>query len=377
MKFLKYLKVATVGLVALGISPAFSVITWEEPVNIGTGTGNSADVSTKGILVEAFNAALGSYGGGDKTVNGVNFVATSLLLDSDSSSVVDFSSATNGGDAAYDAILSTADFGGGDSTSIILGDGDGDSSVNGAGLLEAGDLYEIQVWFVDDRSGLDTRTMGYASSGADALVSLNDQYAIGTFTATGTTQVLYLDTVSPSSGFGNTHLTAYQIRSLDQGPVPTLSTSSDSVSGPFPVIVNFSEPVTGLEVSDFAIGNGSITPGSLAGGGETWSIEITPSGNGEVTVDLPAGTVVDLDGDDEVNLASNLLSVSYLAPGSDRPVAVLSTAVNPAPGPFSVELVFTEAVTGLEENDFQVSGGSVSGLTGAGTSYRVLADFTP
>lgn len=274
-------------------------ITWGPPVAVGTGVGNSADVSTNGTLVEAYNAAITSYTGGNQTVNGVTFVATTNLLPSNATTVIDFSTGTNGGDAAYDAILSTADYGGGQATTIVIGDGDGHSTVNGPGLLEIGKTYEIQVWYVDDRAANNARVMGFASSASDPLANINDQYVIGTFTADATTQPLYLATVSSAAGdaFANVHITAYQIRKLgNPGPVPVLSTSAGPVSGPFVMNISFNAPVTGLEEADFLVENGSVSPGSLAGSGTSWSVEITPTATGNVRVTLPAGSVAGPDG---------------------------------------------------------------------------------
>jgi len=204
---------AATGLLATGLmgSASAAVITWGTATNISTGTGNSSDVSTSGTRVEAYTAYSIGQTSTNQTVNGVLFEATNNLLAS-TTNTSDFSAATNGGDAAYDAIVSTATFGGGDSTTVTLGDGDGDTSSAGTGLLTVGQDYEIQVWFVDDRENSNSRTMGFASSSSDTVVQVNDQYAIGTFTADATTQQLFLDTVSPTSGFGNTHISAYQIR---------------------------------------------------------------------------------------------------------------------------------------------------------------------
>jgi hypothetical protein len=55
-------------------------ITWNAPVAVRTGSGNSSDVSTNGTLVEAYNAAISSYTGGNKTVNGVTFIATTITV---------------------------------------------------------------------------------------------------------------------------------------------------------------------------------------------------------------------------------------------------------------------------------------------------------
>lgn len=361
-----------VGLALCAVVPLHAApITWGTPVGVGTAPGNSSDVSTNGTLVEAYNGT-STTDTNDRTVNGVTFVATGGLLNLNTSANTDISIATNGGDAAYDAILSTIDFGGGDSTTITIGDGDGDTSILNPGLLAVGTQYEIQVWFVDDRPDYNARVMGFASASSASKVNLNDQYVIGTFIADATTQTLFLDTVSPASGFGNTHITAYQIRKISDEPIPALASGSTDVSGPFTVDVNFSKQVTGLEESDFMVSNGSVISGSLAGGGTAWTIEIAPLANGDVTVILPAGSVTGLDGDNEPNPASAPLTVSFLAPGSDRPAATLATANNPAAGPFTVDVLFSEAVDGLDLVDFQVTGGSAGNLTGSGASYSIL-----
>ena len=208
-----------VGTVANG-----ATITWGTATAVSTGPGNSSDVSTNGTLVEAYSGTQTDNSQLSQTVNGVTFIASTTLLNGNSINQGDMSSATNGGDAAYDAILSTLDFGGGDSTTIVIGDGDGNTGTLSTGLLTVGLQYEIQVWFVDDRAGsnYDSRVMGYASSSSDTVVQLNDQFVIGTFTADATTQTLFLDTISPSSGFGNTHITAYQIRQIPEPSVPAL-----------------------------------------------------------------------------------------------------------------------------------------------------------
>jgi hypothetical protein len=193
-----------------------AVITWGTPTAI---TGNVSDVSTTGTLVEAYNGVLGrdidiNNPGAvttDPTINGVTFINSTSLLGNNATGPANFAWSGTTESSDYLDLLKSVDFGGGDSTTITLGDGDGDTATTGTGLLTPGLLYEIQVWFADDREDTDSRTMGYASPGGTA-VEVNDQFVIGTFTADATTQDLFLDTVSPTSGFGNTHITAYQIR---------------------------------------------------------------------------------------------------------------------------------------------------------------------
>jgi len=209
-----------------------ALIVWGAPTAVSTGVGNSSDVSTTGTLVEAYNAVNEFQEPAapfSVIVNGVNFVGTNDLLPGDltAGSDQDFSSGTNGGDAAYDALLSRLDFGGGSGlVSLTLGEGDGNGTDDpGPGNLIAGIDYLIQVWFVDDRTATNARVMQFGD-GLGNTVDLNDQFAIGTFTADATTQTLTLQAL----GFGNAHITAYQIRALSS-PVIVPEPASTLLTG--------------------------------------------------------------------------------------------------------------------------------------------------
>ena len=287
-------------------------ITWGTQMAVRTGTGNSADVSTQGTLVEAYNAALTSYTGGNKTVNGVNFVVNTNLLPGNATTVVDFSAGTNGGDANYDAILSTADYGGGTATSISVG----------AGLLQIGKAYQIQVWYVDDRSSTDARVMGYAASSTASKANLNDQYVIGTFTADATTQTLHLSTVSSAAGdtFGNVHINAYQIRAITVTPPSvTIFGSGTTNEKSNTVYLSFSTDVSGLDASDFTVVNGTVSQVKPEGRSRSktnnsyipsvrhFSALISAQAPGPVQVTLKAGAVNSIDGNTP-STASNTFS---------------------------------------------------------------------
>mgnify|MGYP003147229056 FL=1 len=101
------------------------------------------------------------------------------------------------------------------------------------------------------------------------------------------------------------------------GPGVRLSTTAAApVSGPFVLSVRFDEPVAGFEPGDLVIVNGSasdlsIIPDNLNGwpdGFESYyDITITPSGEGNVTINLGAGAASDLSGNG--NLAASTLSI--------------------------------------------------------------------
>jgi arylsulfatase A-like enzyme len=141
-------------------------------------------------------------------------------------------------------------------------------------------------------------------------------------------------------------------------PTVTLSTPLTTVNDPFTVTATFSEAVSQLNANEFAVTNG--TASGLTGSGTTWSVTIAPASDGAVTVHLPAGAVIDADGN--VNASSNELEVTYT--NTSAPLVTLNTPDDPVSASFEVTATFNEDVTGLESTDFDVTNGSASGLAG-------------
>jgi hypothetical protein len=149
-------------------------------------------------------------------------------------------------------------------------------------------------------------------------------------------------------------------------PTVALTTSAaDPVVGAFQVAVAFSEAVTGLELSDFTLTNGVAA--NLAGAGAQYTVDITPSADGAVTVALPAGAVQD--GVGTANTASEPLSRQV--DGTAPAVTLTTSAAALVSGPFAVTLTFSEAVTGLELADFVLANATAGTLAGSGTVYTV------
>lgn len=180
-------------------------ILWGSATNVSS----VSEVENTGTTVEAFNAAANSVTG-TLSLNGVTFTSTGALL-SGSTTNDQYTGTT--GDATYDQFLSQVDFGGG--TNLV-------SLTIANGLMTNGDNYLIQVWYAN-ASG--TRTTPFGDGEApnntvDLTASVNSaQFAIGTFTADATSQTLTLE----SPGFGNAHITGYQVRTV---PVPEPSSSA-------------------------------------------------------------------------------------------------------------------------------------------------------
>ncbi len=169
----------------------------------------------------------------------------------------------------------------------------------------------------------------------------------------------------------------YSINILDNGgggdttpPDVSLSTSSNTISGNFAVAVNFSEDVFGLTANDFIITNGSV--GNLTGSGDTYALTVNPIAEGTVSVSLPINSASDAAGNG--NTVSNTLTVTYTQSDTTPSTVTLSTASSNVSGSFTVDVVFSENVTGLTANDFTIANGSAGNLTGNGSTYALLVN---
>jgi methionine-rich copper-binding protein CopC len=155
-------------------------------------------------------------------------------------------------------------------------------------------------------------------------------------------------------------------------PTVTIITTSPNPTNvsPIPVTITFSEAVTGFDVGDIMVSNG--TKGTLSGTGTTYTLNITPSAQGEVKVNIAAGVAQDMAGNG--NTAALQLSRIYDIQGPS--VTISSSAANPTNvSPIPVTITFSEAVFDFTENDITVGNGATSNFKGNGTAYTV--DITP
>jgi hypothetical protein len=108
---------------------------------------------------------------------------------------------------------------------------------------------------------------------------------------------------------------------------------------PIELTITFSMEVTGFEEEDIVVENGTVENLDDSTAAE-YFVEIAPISDGEVTVDIPAGAV------DEVNQAAETYSVVY---DSTAPTVVItSTAHDPTGNPLiPLTLTFSEPVEGL------------------------------
>gem|GEM_PF-2246017 len=198
--------------------------------------------------------------------------------------------------------------------------------------------------------------------------------------------IAYLVANQDPGGSWNTAIydTALALRALNYHNVaaagaPTVVIDSSVAPGPtnadpIPVTVTFSVPVTGFELSDVSVTNGTATALDDSAA-PVYAVEITPAAGGPhtVTVEVAAGAAVDVVGQDSQAAAPFQIVSDRIAPT----VAITSAAApatNTAPIPVTV--TFDEPVFGFELSDIQVANGT-AGNFNASAAPVYTADITP
>ncbi len=191
----------------------------------------------------------------------------------------------------------------------------------------------------------------------------------GSFSGSGTT---YTASITPSGqgtvtvniagsvaqdAAGNNNSAATALTRVYDNVAPTVIISSGATNptntSPIPVTITFLESVSDFVAGDITVGNG--TKGALSGSGTSYTINITPSGEGAVTIDVAAGVAHDAVGN--ANTAAAQLSRTY---DSQAPsVSLTSTAGNPTnSSPIPVTITFLESVSDFVAGDITVGNGT-------------------
>jgi hypothetical protein len=170
-----------------------------------------------------------------------------------------------------------------------------------------------------------------------------------------------------SDAAGNPSIASDALRIISDTTPPSVVLTGPAATNqsPYTVTATFSEPVTGLSPVGVVVTNGTVT--NIAGSGTTWTIDVTPTNLGVVTVSLP--TAAAIDGSDIPSLPSNQLQTVYdnVAP------TVVITSLSGSPSRAEVILIsatFSESVTGVVPASLNVIGSAtVVGVTGSGSVY--------
>ena len=144
-------------------------------------------------------------------------------------------------------------------------------------------------------------------------------------------------------------------------PTATMTTTSPLITktSPIEVKVTFSESVTGFTASDINVVNGTVT--TIIGSGANYTVNVTLSNQGPVTINLPADVVLDLASNG--NSAASPLTIFY-----DSVAPTVSISSDRGPGPTNSQLItirvtFSEDVSGFTGSAIILTNASKSAFT--------------
>jgi len=143
-------------------------------------------------------------------------------------------------------------------------------------------------------------------------------------------------------------------------PAVTLSNAPTLVDSlnPYTVQVSFNEEVVGFDPSDVLVANGTAS-NVVDLGGNNYTVDITPDANGDITVEIPAGNVLDTGGNPSI--ASNVETTQFNANAVDLTISAAPAFVANT-DPYSITMTFSEPVIGFSLSDIQVTNGLPSNL---------------
>ncbi|MCE7996353.1 MAG: T9SS type B sorting domain-containing protein [Roseivirga sp.] len=175
-----------------------------------------------------------------------------------------------------------------------------------------------------------------------------------------------VDAILTLNGVAST--TAVLVDGVKPTPVIT-STAVDLVNGTFSATITYNEAVENFTVADLTVTNGTAANLVNTVTGTTWTVDITPTADGTVTVTLPVATANDLAGNE--SNASNSISRDFDGTAPEV-ISVNRTDADPlttGTTEASFRVTFSEEVTGVDLTDLEVV------LTASATG--VLNSITP
>ncbi len=210
---------------------------------------------------------------------------------------------------------------------------------------------------------------GKAEANASVQVFI-DAVSIGTTSANGSgefsfdhsgtilSDATYTLTAKATDVAGNTSESSTSTSLIldTDAPVPTLtSLVTDVTNTAFSVVVEYNEIVSGFELGDISVSNGTADNFTPIIAGQKWSVDVTPTSDGDVVINLNSGVASDVSGNG--SSASNEVTAAF---DGTAPVVVSinrkdSDPLNTGTSLADFRVIFSEDVSGVDLTDFEVT----------------------
>ena len=160
----------------------------------------------------------------------------------------------------------------------------------------------------------------------------------------------------PTETNDNSYMVDNAAPTVGIGGVPATS------AAPFTATITFNEVVNGFTVDDVVVSsNATLSDFTEATTGTVWTMLVTPTADGRVTLTIPANVTEDAVGNG--NTAALQARSIYTAPDTTAPTVGIDVPAT-SHAPFTATITFSEMVSGFTVDDIMVS------------SNAILSDFT-
>ncbi|WP_310810894.1 Ig-like domain-containing protein [Pseudomonas sp. N3-W] len=254
--------------------------------------------------------------------------------------------------------------------------------------LKVGDTSLVTITFSEAVNGFSNADLSIAN-GTLSNVSSSDGGITWTATftptanVTDTTNLITLDNsgvtnASGNAGVGTTDSNNFAIDTTRPTATIVVADNRLGIGETTTVTITFSETVSGFDLSDLSVANGTLSNLLSSDGGKTWTATLTPTANVDDTTNLiilDTSTVTDTAGNAGASIA---ISNNYILDAT-RPTATISVA-NPNLGIGQSTLVtftFSEVVSNFDLSDLSVTNGELSNLASGDGGKTWTATFKP
>ncbi len=254
--------------------------------------------------------------------------------------------------------------------------------------LKAGETSTVTISFSEAVSGFTNADLTIANGTLSNVASSDGGITwTATFTPTAnitdTTNLITLDNsgvtnASGNSGVGTTDSNNFAIDTALPTASIVVADNRLGIGETTTVTITFSEAVSGFDLSDISVANGTLANLSSSDGGITWTATLTPTANVNDTTNLiivDTAGVQDLAGNPGASIAiSNNYALDATRPTVDIVVANPHLGIGQTT---TVTFTFSEAVSNFDLSDLSVTNGDLSNLSSSDGGKTWTATFTP
>ncbi|MGU3348399.1 Ig-like domain-containing protein [Pseudomonas monsensis] len=254
--------------------------------------------------------------------------------------------------------------------------------------LKAGETSVVTITFSEAVSGFSNADLTIAN-GTLSNVSSSDGGITWTATLTPTANItdtsnlITLDNsgvtnASGNSGVGTTDSNNFAIDTALPTATIVVADNRLGIGETTTVTITFSEAVSGFDLSDISVANGTLSNLISSDGGITWTATLTPTANVNDATNL---IIVDTAGVQDLagNLGASIAISNNYVLDATRPTVDIVVA-NPQLGigqTTTVTFTFSEAVSNFDLSDLSVTNGDLSNLSSSDGGKTWTATFTP